>query len=304
VTSPATVDVLIVSYNSRDYLAACLSSLNRHLPGDGGPQVRVRVLDNASSDGSADMVAASFPDVELVRSDRNLGFAGANNRLVAVSDADHVLLLNPDTVFSEDVVTPLCRVLESDPRIALVGPRLVYPDGTPQPSGERLPSLRYELACNLHGTKADRLLRPLIDLQATIAATRELHLDAGIAPRPVESLWATCWLVRTADAQLYGPFDERFTTYDEDVDLCRRLADDGRLAVYVGAVSLVHAGGASSDPAGKQRLMRSGRRRYYRRHGGLPAALAYRAILLGADAGKWTLGRLTGRTSGSDVRRI
>jgi N-acetylglucosaminyl-diphospho-decaprenol L-rhamnosyltransferase len=96
--------------------------------------VRVRVLDNASSDGSADMVAASFPDVELVRSDRNLGFAGANNRLVAVSDADHVLLLNPDTVFSEDVVTPLCHVFESDPRIALVGPRLVYPDGTPQPS--------------------------------------------------------------------------------------------------------------------------------------------------------------------------
>lgn len=297
-TVPATVDVLIVSYNSRDYLATCLASLDRHGPGDAGPRVRIRVLDNASSDGSADMVAGSFPHVELVRSDRNLGFAGANNRLVASSDAEHVLLLNPDTVFTEDVVTPLLSVLESDPRIALVGPRLVYPDGTAQPSGERLPSLRYELACNLHGTKADRLLRPLIDLPAIIAATRELHLDEGSVPRAVESLWATCWLIRTVDAGRYGPFDERFTTYDEDVDLCRRLADDGRLAVYVPSVALVHVGGASSDPARKRRLMRSGRGRYYRRHGGLAAALAYRAILLGADTAKWTLGRLRSRSSG------
>jgi GT2 family glycosyltransferase len=244
------------------------------------------------------MVAASFPYVMLIRSERNLGFARANNRLVATSDAEYVLLLNPDTEFSEDVVTPLLRVLESDSQIALVGPRLVYPDGTPQPSGERLPSLGYELARHVHGTKAVRLLRPLIDLRAILAATRQLHLRDGGAPRAVESLWATCWLARAADARRYGPFDERFTTYDEDVDLCRRLADDSRLVVYVPSVSLVHVGGASSDPAHKQHLMRMGRTQYYRRHGGFWAALAYRAILVGADAGKWTLNRLRGRFSG------
>jgi GT2 family glycosyltransferase len=247
------------------------------------------------------MVADSFPHVTLVCSDRNLGFAGANNLLVASSDADYALLLNPDTALTEDVITPLLRVLDSDPRIALVGPRLTYPDGAPQPSGERLPSLRYELARNFQGTKAGSLLRPVIDIPATIAATRELHLGDGTEPREVEFLWATCWLMRVADARRYGPFDERFTTYDEDVDLCRRLADDNRLVVYVPAVSLVHVGGASSDPARKRRLMRTGRTRYYRRHGGFRAEVAYRAILLGADTGKWAFSRLRG---GFRERRI
>jgi N-acetylglucosaminyl-diphospho-decaprenol L-rhamnosyltransferase len=292
VTAATTVDVIIVSYNSRDYLAACLASLDRHCRDDARRTMQVRVFDNGSSDGSADMVAASFPHIMLVRSERNLGFATATNRLVATSAADHVLLLNPDTVVTEDLVTPLLRVLESDPRIALVGPRLVYPDGTPQPSGERLPSLRYELARNLNGTKATTLLRPLINLPATIAATRDLHLRERTAPLAVEFLWATCWLMRLADARRYGPFDERFTTYDEDLDLCRRLADDNRLVVYLPSVSLVHVGGASSDPARKQRLMRTGRGRYYRRHGGLKAAVAYHAILLGADLGKRTFSRL------------
>lgn len=283
-----TVDVLIVSYNSRDYLAACLTSLYRHSPSDSGARVRVRVFDNASGDGSANIVTASFPHVALARSGRNLGFASANNRLVAASDADYVLMLNPDTVFTQDIISPLVRALESNPHVAVVGPRLVYPDETPQPSGERLPSLRYELARNLQGTKAAWLLRPVIDIPATIAATRELHLHES-APQSVEFLWATCWLMRTSDARRYGPFDERFTTYDEDVDLCRRLADEGRLVVYVPSVSLVHVGGASSDVASKQRLMRTGRRRYYRRHNGLIAALAYCAILLGVDAVKRVL---------------
>lgn len=285
-TGPPLVDVLIVSYNVRDDLAACLTSLGRFPPSPGEFRMRVRVLDNASSDGSAEVVTARFPAVELERADRNLGFARANNRLVAGSGADYVLLLNPDTVLTEDVISPLRRILDSDPRIALAGPRLFYPDGSPQPSSERLPTLRYELARNLHGTKAESLLRPLIDLPATLAATRELHLQNMSEPRAVEFLWATCWLARTADARRYGPFDERFTTYEEDVDLCKRLVDDGRLAMYVPSVSLMHVGGASSDPERKRRLMRAGRRRYYRRHRGLPAALAYRAIIQGADGAK------------------
>jgi N-acetylglucosaminyl-diphospho-decaprenol L-rhamnosyltransferase len=295
VSGRPTVDVLIVSYNTRDDLAACLASLERHAPGPVGPQVHVRVFDNASTDRSADMVAASFKRVEVIRSDSNVGFAGANNRLVASSGADYVLLLNPDTVLIEDIVTPLVQALESDPRIALAGPRLVFPDRSPQPSGERFPSLRYELACNFHGTKMDRMLRPFIDLSATIAVTRDLRPDDAQEPRAVEFLWATCWLVRAADARRYGPFDESFTTYDEDLDLCRRLTGTGRSVVYVPSVSLVHVGGASSDPARKRRLMRTARARYYRRHGGLASAVVYRAIVSGADTARWLLGRWRSR---------
>jgi GT2 family glycosyltransferase len=290
-----TVDVLIVSHNTRDHLAACLDSLTRHSPADPGPRTRVRVFDNASTDGSAEMVAMSFPHVRLVRSERNLGFASANNHLVSDSEADYVMLLNPDTVLTQDIVTPLWRTLQSDARIALAGPRLVYPDGSPQPSGQRLPSLRYELACNVHGTKLDRLLRPVVDLPATIVETRELHHTSPYQPRLVEFLWATCWLLRTSDARYYGPFDERFTMYDEDLDLCSRLVRDSRSAVYVPSVSLIHVGGASSEPLRKQRLMRAGRTRYYRYHGGVSTAVAYRAIVSGADAAKGLLGRLRRR---------
>ena len=177
-TAATAVDVLIVSYNSRDDLARCLGSLDRHCPGGARARLQVRILDNASSDGSAEVVVASFPHVVLARSDRNLGFASATNRLVAASNADYVLLLNPDTALTEEIVTPLLRVLESDPRIAVVG--RTHLSGWLSAAVVRgLPSLRYELARNLRGTKADRLLRPLIDLEATIAATRELHLPAG-----------------------------------------------------------------------------------------------------------------------------
>jgi GT2 family glycosyltransferase len=286
VTAAPVVDVLIVSYNTRDDLARCLESLDRHKPDLDGPRLRVRVFDNASSDGSPQMIADRFPEVKVVRSDSNLGFARANNRLVETSDGEYVLLLNPDTLLTEDIVSPLRCVLESDPRIALAAPRLVYPDGTPQPSTERFPGLRYELACNFHGTKADSLLRPLVDLSATIAETRELHLLDAREPRAAEFLWATCWLARTTDARRYGPFDESFTTYEEDLDLCRRLADDDRLAVIVPTTSLIHVGGTSSDPGRKLRLMRDGRWRYYRRHAGLPTAIAYRAIIQGADGAK------------------
>jgi GT2 family glycosyltransferase len=281
-----TVDILIVSYNSRDDLAACLASLEERRPAPDGPCLRVRVLDNASTDGSAEMIANRFPDAELVRSASNLGFAKANNRLVATSTAEYVLLLNPDTVLLEDVVTPLLQTLESDPRIAIAGPRLVYPDGTSQLSSERFPGLRYELARNVRGTKAEALLRPLLDVSTTIATTQERHLRNSREPRSTEFLWATCWLLRTPDAQHYGPFDEQFTTYDEDLDLCRRLADDDRTTVYVPSVSLGHVGGASSDPARKRRLLRAGRWRYYRRHRSLPAALAYRATVEGVDLAK------------------
>jgi GT2 family glycosyltransferase len=295
VSDRPTVDVLVVSYNTRDYLAACLDSLTRHAPPDSGPHVRVRVFDNASTDGSADMVARSFPHVSLVRSARNVGFAAANNRLVADSVADYVMLLNPDTVLTQDTITPLWRIVQSDGKIAIAGPRLNNTDGSPQPSSERLPSLRYELACNFHGTKLDRLLRPFVDFSAAITDTREANIPPSTHPRAVEFLWATCWLLRTSDARHYGPFDERFTTYDEDLDLCRRLSDDGRLAFYVPSVSVIHVGGASSDPRRKQRLMRAGRRRYYRRHGGIAKALAYRTIVSGADAAKGLLTRFRGR---------
>ena len=106
------------------------------------------------------MVSEAFPDVTLIDAGGNLGFAGANNLAIARSTSDHVLLLNSDTVLMEDVVGPLLRVLEGDERIAIAGPRLVYPDGEIQASSETFPTLRFELARVLRQSKLSLLLRP------------------------------------------------------------------------------------------------------------------------------------------------
>jgi GT2 family glycosyltransferase len=269
-----TVEALIVSYNTRALLAECLASLEAHLP-TGRSQTRVAVYDNASTDGSADMVANRFPDVRLVRSAENVGFARANNLLVSSSVAEYVLLLNPDTVLVEDLVTPLLRVLVSDPRIVVVGPRLVFPDGAIQTSSEHFPGLAVEVARLLHRTRLARVTRPWFDAEARLRRARQLELIHERTARDTDFLWATCWLMRRDEAPRGVLFDPTFVTYDEDLDFCRRQRERGRRVVYVPEVTLVHVGGQSSRPAIKQRLERRGRARYYRVHGGRVTSLAF-----------------------------
>jgi len=274
-SEPPSVDVLIVSHNTRELLEACLDSIERHRPPEQRIKLRVKVFDNCSSDGTAQMLQTRFPSVELTRSSTNEGFARANNRLAAASSADYLLLLNPDTVWRADIVEPLLETLRRDPRTAIVGPRLIYPDGRVQLSSQRLPSLGYELALALAGTKLARF-GSLWDAGRIIAATRQLDLLEERVPRTTDFLWATCWLLARADLAGMPLFDRRFILYDEDLDLCTRLRRRGRTVVYRPDVELVHVGGASSTSSAKLALMRAARTRYYRIHRGRLVALAYR----------------------------
>ena len=278
------VDALIVSFNTRRLLRECLVSLRASKPDDPGIELRIAVLDNGSTDGSADMVASEFSDVRLIRSSVNLGFAMANNALAATSSASHLLLLNSDTLVEQDVVTPLLDALESDPAVAIAAPRLVYPDGEVQASSERLPTLRFELAREIRGTKLQPLLRPLFDVDAILDDHRRRGLLEQRRAHEAEFLWATCWLVRRADFPDGRLFDPSFALYDEDLDVCRRMTATGRRLVYVPDPEIVHLGGRSSaTSASKVARMRSGRARYYRRHHGARKGLAYRATVAGVD---------------------
>lgn len=269
-----TVEALIVSYNTRALLAECLASLQAHRPA-GRIELGVAVCDNASTDGSANLVASRFPHVRLIRQAENMGFARANNLLAGSSSADYLLLLNPDTVLIEDVVTPLLRVLVADPRIIVVGPRLVFPDGGVQTSSEHFPGLSVEAARLVRGTRLARVTRPWFDVDARLRRTRQLELIRERTARDTDFLWATCWLMRRDDAPRGELFDPTFVTYDEDLDFCRRQRERGRRIVYVPEVTVVHVGGQSSRPAIKQRLERRGRARYYRVHGGRAKSLAF-----------------------------
>ncbi len=274
-----SVEVLIVSYNTREVLGGCLRSLHTHLFSVEQVAVSVAVLDNASADRSAEVVARSFPEVRLIRSAENLGFARANNVLCATSSADYVMLLNPDVIVESDFLSPLLEELEADMSVGLVGPRLCYRSGQVQSSSERFPNLRFELARGLAGTKLETILRPVFDGQGVIRDVRRSQLVGSDEAHDTDFLWATCWLLRRSDIEKLGLFDESFSTYDEDLDYCRRLRNQNRRVVYVPSASLVHLGGASSTSSHKAQLERAGRVRYYERHRGRRVALTFRVMM-------------------------
>ena len=274
---PVTVEVLVVSYNTASLLADCLDSIDAHRPPPAVVSVSVSVFDNASGDGSADLVREHFPWVRLVTAEENIGFAKANNRLAAQSTADYVLLLNSDTRLTGDLVTPLLAALTDHPDAAVVGPRMIFPDGQPQYSSERFPRVRYEAARVLAGTKPGRVLAGGIQREIS-RVRRQREIETRESHR-AEFLWATCWLMHRDEFVNHGLFNEDFTTYDEDLDRCRRLASRGGTVRYVADVELIHIGGASSTTDAKRWLMRDARRRYYDRHGSPFQAVAYRFLL-------------------------
>lgn len=273
-----SVDVLIVSYNTREPLMECLTSIEEHRPPADQIDLRVRVFDNASSDGSAEMVVKDFPAVEITCSGVNEGFGKANNRLAKTSSADYLLLLNSDTVWPDDIVTPLLAELRQQPDVGIVGPRLIFPDGRVQLSSQLAPTLSYELAVALKGTKLRRLGR-LWNAARVIEETRQGALVESRIARRTEFLWATCWLISRADVERYGLFDPAFPLYDEDLDVCNRMRSHGLAIVYTPEVELVHLGGASSSPEAKLALMRRARARYYRVHRGRSAEVIYRLVV-------------------------
>ncbi len=263
-----SVEVLIVAYNCRALLEDCLGSLVIHTPPSG--DLGVAVLDNSSSDGTIKMVRTRFPHVRLTESDVNLGFGRANNELVRSSSADYVMLLNPDTVLRADAVTPMLDCIRDDPRVIAVGPRLIFPDGRRQASNRRLPTLREEVV-----SLGESVLRGG-------APWSDRHLARSLdarEPEEVEFLWATCWLMRRADAQESGPFNEAFPMYDEDTDFCARMRATGRTLVYQPRAEIIHIGGGTANAAVRGELMRTAREGYYRTWRGEGAARAYRAFV-------------------------
>ena len=278
-TGPISVEALIVSYQTRELLRQTITTLLTHAPPPAAVTLSVAVLDNASDDGSADMVANEFPAVRLIRSKENMGFATANNELAKTSTATYLLLLNSDVVVVEDIITTLLDALIADPSAVIAGPRLTSSDGAPQHSSQAFPTLRFELARALHLTKAGIAIGRLFDTSGIIADSRQHELLDSRAPRRTQFLWATCWLIAREEVARHGLFDERYRTYDEDLDFCRRLHERGRAALFVPAAHLVHLGGSSSATHAKIGMMQRGRRRYFEDHTSALTALLYRFVV-------------------------
>jgi N-acetylglucosaminyl-diphospho-decaprenol L-rhamnosyltransferase len=310
-TSPPAIAVVIVSFNTRALLADCLRSLQGcALP------LRVVVVDNASSDGSAAMVREQFPAVTLLEPGENLGFAGGNNYALRAlfsdketrrqgdketvsadslglteplpvsqspslaahaSGLDYVLLLNSDTVVQPGAIEALAAFLDEHPRVGMASPRLLNPDGSVQPAAFRFPTLSMELL---------DLFPPGEALPGRLYGSwwhgrYPQERAEPPAPFPVDHPLGACMLVRTQALAEAGVFDEGFFMYSEEVDLCWRIRAAGWAIWQAPEARVLHYGGASTSQF-RQRMfveLYRSRTRFAELHRGPAFRLARRLIV-------------------------
>lgn len=261
---PADLSIVIVSWNCRDELAACLASIapERH-----GLALETVVVDNASGDSTAEMVRSAFPGVGLIANEVNRGFAAANNQGIAATSGRNVLLLNPDTMVHEGALASLAGTLDGDGTIGACGPQLLNADGTIQTSVRRFPTF----AALLYQYTPARMLglgkRAYRDYKSRDFSFREAA--------DVDSLMGAALCVPRGVLDRVHHLDERFFVYFEEVDLCRRIRDAGYRNRFVPEAVITHLGGVSAagQSAASLFLCRS-MFRYMKKHS-RPAALAF-----------------------------
>lgn len=266
------VSVVIVSFNTRDLLRECLDSVRRQE----GVSMEVLVVDNASRDGSAEMVRREFPDVRLTASAENLGFAGANNVAFRQARGRHVVLLNSDAFLKPGVLEQAVRQMDGDKRVGLAGALLVGRDGSWQPSARLFPSVFNDLL-SLTGLSSKYRSSRFFGRVDRTWADPKAAADTDWVPGAFS-------IIRREALEQVGYFDERFFLYYEEVDLCRRLKAAGHRIAYWPELEVIHIGGESSRTVNRLNLSSSGsqltlwRMRsqllYYRKHHGWTAWMA------------------------------
>lgn len=284
------LSVIIVSWNVRQHLLRCLASLEREL-GQLEAEPEVLVIDNASSDGSAEAVEDAFPWVRLVRSPHNRGYPAANNLGLSQAGGEFLLFLNPDTEVQPGSLEALLDFARRHPQGGVVGPQLLNPDGSVQSSRRRFPTLWTAL---LESTTLEyRWPR-----NPGVRHLRMLDRPNGEAMR-VDWVYGAAFLVRRSAAEAVGPLDEGYFIYSEELDWCRRMVDAGWEVWYCPAARVIHHEGQSSGQAVARRdiLFHSAKVRYFEKFHGRWAARLLRAFLLAdyayrvlEEGTKWLLG--------------
>jgi N-acetylglucosaminyl-diphospho-decaprenol L-rhamnosyltransferase len=263
------LDVVIVAYHSRELLRECLDALRAHPP---SCPMTVVVVDNASGDGTAELVAEEFPEVDLVASRKNLGFAAATNLGARRARSPYLLALNPDTAVTEGALDAAISVLESRSDVAVVGPRLVRPDGSFDHAARR--SFPTPLSALGHFTGVGRRA----GAPGRLAAYRAPEVESG----PIDAVNGAFMLMRRSAFDGAGGFDEGYWMYMEDLDLSYRLAQEGWLTWYEPAATVFHVKGGTVGGPRTTRLnwhFHRGMYRFYRRHYALDRSTGLNALI-------------------------
>lgn len=253
------VSIVIVSWNSEDWIKRCLESIFKHTS---ELSFEVIVVDNASKDQSVQIAMNSFTGVKVLENKQNKGWATAVNQGIEAATGKYICLLNPDTELPDRTIEQLTAFLDKYPEVGMVGPHLMNLDGSTQRSIRRRPRLRDQLMILL---KLHILFPDSKSMEHYLF--RNFNYDET---QEVEQLMGACMMIRREVIEKVGIFDETFFLWFDEVDFCRRVFDHTNFKIYYDAhTHLTHAGGDSFDKVRtmrKQKWYRKSVRYYFRKH--------------------------------------
>lgn len=283
------LSVVVPVWNRADRVRACLRSVEEALV-ELDVASELIVVDDASTDGAAQLVAEEFPGATLLVNERNRGFAVTSNRGLGAASGERLLLLNSDTEIDVGALRTLLDALDAEPELALVAPAMLDGRGRLQRSCMAFPTLATAL---WFGTPLERWQPDSRELARYCLADFDHETRREEVQPP-----AACWLLRREAWESVGPFDERLELFFNDVDWCRRLALAGGRLAYLPEARIVHHEGASTAlrPDFVERW-HIDRLRYYRKHHGLLGA-AWVKLVVGWTFADWWARNLWGRTLG------
>ena len=273
------LEVIVVSYRCERLLHDCLLAVREHPP---DRELQIHVVDNASGDGTAEMVAREFGEVKLTVNEANLGFSAANNLAIRAGGAPYVLVLNPDTRVTDGALERLCALMDRRPEVGICGPRLALEDGSFDHAAKR--SFPTPIGALGHFTGVGRSGRA----GGRLAQYRATELDEHEAG-PVDAVNGAFMLMRRAALDQVGLFDEGYWMYMEDLDLCYRFKQRGWVVWYEPSATVVHIKAGTSGQHRSWRLNRAfhyGMYRFYRTHYAPRASLPERALIYAGIAVK------------------
>lgn len=262
------ISVIIVSWNVRERLVACLSSL----AAQEGVRSEVFVVDNASADGSAQMVQEKFSNVRLTANTQNVGFARANNQVLEETSGRHILLLNPDTVLPADALAKTVRYLDAHSDVGVLGCAIRHTDGTLQRSVLHFPTFWSQAMVLLKVQAFTQKPKPL---KKYYALDFDYEKEAD-----VDQIMGSFFAVRRAVFDEIGTLDDGFFLWFEEVDFCKRARKAGWAVHYTPSFAITHAGGESFRQLlsiEQQLIFDRSMLRYFRKHS---SVIAYAGILL------------------------
>lgn len=260
------LSIIIVNWNTRDLLKQCLDSIYANPPQG---KFEIIVVDNASSDGSAEMVQRTYPYVRLIHNDENAGFARANNQAIRQAGGEYLLLLNPDTLIRPRAITSSIEFIEKHPKAGVVGVKLLDGEGKLSYSCHPFPTLFREFWRLFHLDK----LYPVSQYKRNFWQSTE--------PREVDCVQGAYMLLRKSGLDEVGILDEDYFIYTEEVDLCYRLRKKGWKIYWLPQAEVVHYEGQSTKQRAVEMFLALNKSKvqFFRKHYGMLAVWGYKLIL-------------------------